>query len=1113
MSKHIFEGKSMLNIVCGKSGSGKTHFIYQSIKKDIENGQKVYLIVPEQQSVISEKQIVALCSNKCNMSLEVLNFTRLANRVFREYGGLSQKYIDEGGKALILDSVTEELSGALEQYSGDIGNDFILRLSAQLSNIERRGAVRDINRVLGSSDEEFNFDGILKSKLCDLSLIYLAYKKKLHKNYSDPADDSERLCDALDEFMFFEGANVYIDGFYEFCSQEYNVIRRILNQADNVYVSLIRGFDLRDESFIIGDETFNKLRSMCNDANVIKCENDMRTVTSGLRHIKDYLFDDFALACDENDGADITVCRNIYEECAATAHKINLLVKSGVRYSEISVAVRAPETYRGIIDMYFEKHGIPFFFSARDNITLKPLLSFVFASLDCVCDSFSLESVQRYLKSGFSALDREQVYLLENYIITHNINGKGAWEKEWTMNPEGYGSAMTDALSRRLSKINELRRAVFEPLSEMSESMKRQNVKERCEALYEFLSRREILKVINERCEKLREKGDYSAANENITVWNILMNCLDQMVLIMGERKMSVRKFRDILTLLCSNYSSARIPGAIDQVNIGEAGHMRCENVKHTFILGLCDGEFPQASSGGALLTEKELRILSEAGIDAGETGEHAAARENMFFYLEATRPSHGLHLMWRSSDMSGAEIAKSSFIARIEALMPNIEHEEYDSASAYPATLEEAFDYLLNNYSDAPEKLQPLYEFFTAHPQYRDKLSYLISARENADLKKSLSPDFFRGKDVYMSQSSFEKYVNCPYSYFVSNLLGAKAQKRAKIDFSIVGTFVHGILERFMKRTEGVLKTASADEIRKIADEIVAEYISENLPEFDSATPRFKYLIKRISRIAVLTVMSLADEVRESEFEPLMFEEKIGGDAIPQYETILEDGSKLIFKGIIDRIDIYKSADGKEYVRIMDYKTGRSSGTFSLKDVLNGFKLQMLIYLFAIKNGGINYGGEHKNVTPAGILYIPAVRPSLKPQDALSDDEYSEEVRLSFKRSGLVLNDSEILGAMEKEPGAVYLPVKMKKDGTVSGGLATLEQFGHLENYIRELSSELINRLKHGEIAPNPFTVGKNSCEYCDNFPICRFDGTGRKYCNVKSGSEWGIISGKEKS
>jgi len=143
----------MLNIVCGKSGSGKTHFIYQSIKKDIENGQKVYLIVPEQQSVISEKQIVALCSNKCNMSLEVLNFTRLANRVFREYGGLSQKYIDEGGKALILDSVTEELSGALEQYSGDIGNDFILRLSAQLSNIERRGAVRDINRVLGSSDE------------------------------------------------------------------------------------------------------------------------------------------------------------------------------------------------------------------------------------------------------------------------------------------------------------------------------------------------------------------------------------------------------------------------------------------------------------------------------------------------------------------------------------------------------------------------------------------------------------------------------------------------------------------------------------------------------------------------------------------------------------------------------------------------------------------------------------------------------------------------------------------------------------------------------------------------------------------------------------------------
>ncbi|MBQ9941194.1 MAG: PD-(D/E)XK nuclease family protein [Clostridia bacterium] len=1104
----------MLNIICGKSGSGKTELIYRNIKSDIENGKKVYLIVPEQQSVITEKQIVSLCSNKCNMYLEVLNFTRLCNRVFREYGGMSQKYIDNGGKILILDTVLEELGDSLERYSDKSGTEFLSRLMAQLENIERRGAIGDLNRLL-LSDDNCGFDDILKGKLRDLSLIYLSYKNKLHENYSDPADDIQRLCETLDEFSFFENTNVYIDGFYEFCAGEYNVIRRIINQADNVYVSLIRGFDVRDESFIIGDTTFNKLKQMSPECHVIKCENDFRTRTEALKYLKEFLFDDFASSSCQTDGVEITECRNIYEECAATAHKISQIIKSEkIHYSDISVAVRNPDKYRGIIDMYFEKYNIPFLFSSREDITLKPLFSFVFACLECICDSFSKESVQKYLKSGFSCLSSEEIYLLESYIITHNIKGKSTWEKTWTVNPEGYGVAFTDKLKRTLEKINELRERVFEPLCQMSESMKRQNVRERCTALYEFLSRREILDTINSRCEKLRQKGDYASADQNITVWNILMNCLDQMVIIMGERKVSTQKFCEILKLLCSNYSSAIIPSAIDQVNIGEAGHMRCNNVKHTFILGLCENEFPGVCDGGALLTEKEVRIINEAGIDAGETGEFASCRERMFFYIEASRPSECLHLLYNKTDMSGSERTESSFLLRVKSLLPGVKMYCFDLNKAFPVNKEEAFDYLLDNYGKCPEKFEQLYSYFKNHPDYKNKLLYLESASENLNTPKKLSPGFFRDKNIYMSQSSFEKYINCPYSYYVSNLLGAKPEKSVKIDYSIVGTFVHGILERFMNRTGDAIKTASDEQIRIIAEEITEEYIKENLPEYDSETPRFKYLIRRISRIAVLSVLSLADEMRNSEFVPIMFEERIGNGAISQYEIPLEDGSKLIFKGIVDRVDLYKSADGKEYVKVVDYKTGRSAGVFSLKEVLNGFKLQMLIYLFAIKNGGLNLNGENHKVIPAGLLYIPAVRPSLK-SDLLTDkNDFSEEIRNSFRRSGIVLDDKEILCAMEKNPGSVYLPLKTNRDGTFSSdGLATLEQFGILEKYIKELTSYNVNMLKKGNISVNPFTIGKKSCEFCDCLPVCRFDGTGRCYRSVKSGEEWTYLGGENSS
>lgn len=1084
----------MLNIILGKSGFGKTDYIYNMIKGDTERGKRTFLIVPEQQSVISEKQIVSLCSNRCNMYLEVLNFTRLCNRVFREYGGISQKYIDAGGKSLILTGVMEELEGSLEQYAGSSGSDFITRLSAQLDNIERRGSIAQLNAVL--SDEN-GFDDILKGKLRDLSLIYTAYKTKLHENFSDPADDTQRLCETLDEFSFFEGTNVYIDGFYEFCAGEINIIRRIVEQADGVYITLAGDKDLRDESLELCRDTLNKLKNLSDEVNVVYMEKDIRTVSEGLRHIKQYIFDDFALPFDSCEGVSVTKCRNIYEECIAAAHLITRLVKNeGIRYSDISVAVRDPDSYRGIIDMYFEKYGIAYFLSAREDITLKPLLSFVFAALECVSDSFRLSSVQRYLKSGLSPLEADEIFQLESYLITWSINSKGAWEKPWNMNPDGYGAQMKDSQRRHLDKLNELRLKVFEPLSQMSLAMRHADVKGRCMALYSFLSQRQILSKITERSRVLREKGEYSAAGEEMTVWNILMNCLDQMVLIMGNTKLSADKFNDALGLLCSSYSSARIPGSVDQVQIGEAGHMRTDRVKHTIVLGLCENEFPRTQSGGMLLSEKELKTLTQAGIDAGESGEFSGYREKMFFYLEAARPSHGLHLMWRTNDMEGGELTKSSFVHRVEELLPPLCENEFDSALMTPICLNEGFDYLLANYRYAPEKLSKLYQFYKNHPDYKDKLGYVEAACDSSTLKPSLSPEFFKGKDMYMSQSSFEKYINCPYSYFVSNLLGAKPQKRAKVDFSIVGTFVHAILERFMQRTKGSIKSADDEEIRRITDEIVLEYINETLPDFHTSTPRFKYLIKRISKTAYFTVQSLADEMRGSEFEPLMLEARIGDGAVQPYEIELSDGSRLIFKGIVDRIDTYKSPSGKEYVRIMDYKTGRASGTFKLKEVLNGFKLQMLIYLFSVRRGGITVDGVTRDVTPAGILYVPAVRPKVEGDIQAGSEQYIRSAESVFKRSGLILNDPEVIYAMEKNPGSVYLPVKVK-DGVICAGesLAALEQFGSLENYIRRLTSEHVNCLKRGNIDINPFTYGKDSCEFCENYPICRFEGKGRKY------------------
>jgi ATP-dependent helicase/DNAse subunit B len=97
----------------------------------------------------------------------------------------------------------------------------------------------------------------------------------------------------------------------------------------------------------------------------------------------------------------------------------------------------------------------------------------------------------------------------------------------------------------------------------------------------------------------------------------------------------------------------------------------------------------------------------------------------------------------------------------------------------------------------------------------------------------------------------------------------------------------------------------------------------------------------------------------------------------------------------------------------------------------------------------------------------------------------------------------------MEKNPGSVFLPVKMNDGTAVGESLATMEQFSSLENYIRCLMRDNANCLKKGNIDINPFTIGKDSCEYCDNYPICRYEGSTRKYNTVDDTAQaWAKIN-----
>ena len=106
------------------------------------------------------------------------------------------------------------------------------------------------------------------------------------------------------------------------------------------------------------------------------------------------------------------------------------------------------------------------------------------------------------------------------------------------------------------------------------------------------------------------------------------------------------------------------------------------------------------------------------------------------------------------------------------------------------------------------------------------------------------------------------------------------------------------------------------------------------------------------------------------------------------------------------------------------------------------------------------------------------------------SDDEIQKQDRKEFKMKGIVLNDSEheIAQYMEKDLQEVFIPVKKKKDDTLSGNIVTYEDLGRISRKINDLIYNMGCALHNGFIMQNPINAKNHdkTCEYCDYTDVC---------------------------
>lgn len=1114
----------MLQLILGRAHSGKSRRMNERMRALAQVGERSLVLVPEQYSVEKEREILAALGNQAASFVEVINFQRLSDVVFRAAGGGAAEYIDRSGKLLVMARALDSVRGELRLYRAAAERpEFLQHLIAVADEFAGYGVRTEELLSLSTAESE-----PLASKLADLSLICETYRSMLSADYADPMERTALAAERLAEQEIFAETHIFIDAFQDFTPAQFDILARLCVQAKSVTAALcLDSVSGKSAAFHRTRKTAARLLRCAQDCGAqVRCEfcaPESEGISEGIAAVERILLSPEAAEeepCAQ--GVRVACTGDIYDELDYVCREIRTLVRDeGMRYRDIAVVARQAAGYVNAASALFARYEIPFFMDKSSDVIQKPLPHFILSAIDVVTRGFAFEDLFGFLKTGLAPLEEEEIDRLENYAYAWNLQGKRAWTKPFVRHPDGYNRAFDEEASARLAELDALRERAVEPLLRFEEAFLHAGAVDKARAICALLTELAVPEKLEKQAEQLREDGYAVLASETEQLWGIVTEALSQMALLC-ENEIAPRRFRELLKLVISGYDVGTIPTSLDQVVIGSADMMRIGAARVVFVIGCNEGVFPCGQMDEGLLNDHDRAQLAAHEVTLAPGARERMMDENFYLYAALTAASERLYITYRQSETVGEQggARPARVLERLLRRMPalRVEYTGLDSNVLHRIECRQtALSYLAENAGKETRFTEELRGYFTAHGE-GERVQRL---RADEPCRREYIGTRAQVKQLYgdreLSPTSLERYVKCKFSYFCHYGLRAKERKKNAFDALESGTFMHFVLERYaaqLARNEEMLQW---DRARRDAEvrSIVRDYVREQLPDYEELGARFRFRLGRLCDILCAFIENLTCELRNSRFRPAAFEMEVGKEISPL--VIEGGGARILVRGKIDRLDVYEQ-DGKRYIRIVDYKTGKKD--FSYSEIYQGLGMQLLLYLFAAWSGGDRaLGGE---VVPAGCCYAPVRDEPIVVADPEITDEALEEMRRENARtSGLIIRDEEIWKALDKSEKYDFLPLVRDRSGKVDpekSDTYTLEQLGKLRVYAESLLLRINEEIAEGEITINPFDDaaqdGLHSCQYCEMRPICRYDGkrtARREYPRFRRAEFWERIEGGE--
>ncbi len=1093
-----------LTFILGASGSGKTERLYETVLKTAREHPErtVLVIVPEQFSLQTMKDLIMRSETKSMSNIEVLSFLRLSYRVFEELGIVPGELLSDVGKSLLIKRVAGRLSGELRVFAAHAKKaGFIDEMKSLISEFYQYGITPEtlVQMRLLAKDEP-----VLYKKLSDIEVIYRGFAESIEGKYLATETVSDVLAEVIGESALMKDCDVFLDGFTGFTPSQYGLLKKLLQYAGHCYMTLtadeaaLASPEAEHGLFYLTLRTRAVVTRLAEEAGcpvqteLLEADGALPRFAGNraLEALERGLFR-YPVPAKKRVGDNILLYAKLNRKAEASfvAADIARRVRTeGLRYGKIAVVTGDIEGYGELLQTECGKAGVPAFLDSKRKMFHNPCISLIRAVLQNVLNGFSYDTVFRYLKCGLTEYTPQEVSVLENYCLACGIRGEGMWKTEWR-----YRYRTRQKVD--LTYLNALRERIYKELSEIGKQLTEEKTAGgRTRALYAFLERRGVEERLRKLEAEFAGNGDLVRAAEYRQVYRNVLEILDRFMELLDTEEMSLREYAELMETALRECKVGFVPTGTDCVVIGDMTRTRLTEIDVLYVVGANEGVTPAPGGTGGLISEAEREFFKEKEVELAPTRKEAVYTEQFYLYAMLTKPAKRLILTCSRLSAEGAALQPSYFVSRIGELFADFSAKDEEEA-AYESLLQNDTGkaYLLSGLRRFAEEenvedmaFWELYRRFmiTEEEETKRLLRTAFFGTPTGDLNASVAKRLY-GAVLYGSVTRLEKYAACAFAHFLQYGLSLEERAEYRVAAPELGNLYHMALELFTRKVrekELSWHTITEPERDTLCEESLAEAVAAFENGVFHGTKRNSYLVTKAARVLKKTIEMLQEQIKGSLFEP------------KHCEAVFEHTAKFLsLHGKIDRYDVCYS-DDKWYLRVVDYKSG--SKRFDLTELYYGLQVQLEVYLAA----ALKQTAAEDNVTPvpAGMFYFHVADPFLE-REKYSEDAVKKEFRPDgiFNTSIASVTALDVSlkaenGGLKPSESSKLIFAETDKEGQLKASAKGIheEGFETLTEYVyRKLEQEAAEILA-GETRANPYRYKKGTpCEYCNYKNICGFD------------------------